>query len=272
VMAGENDIVVAVPPIQKALLDRSPKLQVYSNPSLYLHMIYLDFSKAPFSDLRVRKALNLAIDRTAFSKLTMAGLAEPATTLFPKTFWAHDASLANLLAYDPAKAKALLKDAGTPEVTFTGIAYSDQAAIQKQEVLLEMWRKVGFKPKFRTASVAEASSAFFFQRQVDMFVAAITPRPDPSMAPYTIFGKSSPYNGGRQEIPGMEAALAASRTGATPAERKLGLSRVQRIALEQAVFVPLMFDASVIAVAKKFTGFEPNLMARPRYERVAAAG
>ena len=173
---------------------------------------------------------------------------------------------------NPAKAKALLKDAGTPEVTFTGIAYSDQAAIQKQEVLLEMWRKVGFKPKFRTASVAEASSAFFFQRQVDMFVAAITPRPDPSMAPYTIFGKSSPYNGGRQEIPGMEAALAASRTGATPAERKLGLSRVQRIALEQAVFVPLMFDASVIAVAKKFTGFEPNLMARPRYERVAAAG
>jgi peptide/nickel transport system permease protein/peptide/nickel transport system substrate-binding protein len=64
----------------------------------------------------------------------------------------------------------------------------------------------------------------------------------------------------------------ASRTGATPEERKVGLSRVQRIALEQAVFVPLMFDANVSAVSKKFTGFEPNVMGRPRYERVVAVG
>lgn len=272
VMAGENDIVVQVPPIQKALLDRSTKVTVQTISTLYLHMIYLDFSKAPFNDIRVRRALNLAVDRVAFSKLTMAGLAEPATTIFPKSFWAHDASLGNILAYNPDKAKALLKEAGTPEISFTGIAYSDQAAIQKQEVLLDMWRKVGFRPKFRTASVAEASSAFFFKREVDMFVAAITPRPDPSMAPTTIFGKISPYNGGRQEIPGMEEALVASRTGATPEERKVGLSRVQRIALEQAVFVPLMFDANVSAVSKKFTGFEPNVMGRPRYERVVAVG
>ncbi|HWS75540.1 MAG TPA: ABC transporter substrate-binding protein [Quisquiliibacterium sp.] len=272
VMAGENDIVVSVPAPQKPLLDRSGKVQVHAKPTLYLHMIYIDFSKPPFNDIRVRRALNLAVDREAFVKGTLAGLAEPATVVYPKSFWAHDASLTGLLAYDPDRARALLKEAGTPEVNFTGISYSDQAAIQKQEVLTEMWSKVGFRPKFRSAAVADASNAFFFQRQIDMFIAAITPRPDPSMVVYTIFGKSSPYNGGRQEIPGMEEALAASRVGATQAERKVGLSRVQRIACEQAVFVPLAFDVSITAVGKKFTGFEPNLMGRPRYERVSEVG
>jgi len=272
VTAGENDIVVAVPPIQKPQLERAGKLQVFAGTTLYLHMIYIDFSKPPFNDVRVRRALNLAIDRDAFVKLTMGGLAEPATTVYPKAYWPHDPSLTGILAFDPDKARALLKEAGTPEVTFTGIGYSDQAAIQKKEVLMEMWTRVGFRPKMRAASVVEGSTSFFFQRQVDMFIAAITPRPDPSMVPYTIFGKASPYNGGRQEIPGMEEALQASRAGATPSHRKANLSRVQRIALEQAVFVPLAFDMNVTAMSRKFTGFEPNMMGRPRYERVRQAG
>lgn len=130
---------------------------------------------------------------------------------------------------------------------------------------------MGFRPRFRSATVADAANAYFFQRQTDVFLAAITPRPDPSMVAYTIFGKSSPYNGGRQEIPEMEEALSASRVGASQDERKLGLSRVQRIACEQAVFVPLAFDVNIAAMNKSLTGFQPNLMGRPRYERVGPA-
>ena len=271
VIAGESDLVVAVPPLQKTVLERQSRLKVFATPTLYLHMIYLDFSRPPFNDLRVRRALNHAIDRAALSKATMAGLAETATTLYPKDFWPHDASLTGLLEYDPDKARALLKEAGTPQVTFTGVAYADQTAIKRQEVLMEMWSKVGITAKMRGATVAEASGLFFQQRQVDMFIAAITPRPDPVMAPAILFGKGSFYNGGKQEIPGMEAALAAARSGTTLAQRKEALSQVQRIAIEQAVFVPLMFDVSVIAVSRRFDGFEPNLMARPKYERVTLA-
>ena len=68
----------------------------------------------------------------------------------------------------------------------------------------------------------------------------------------------------------MEAALAESRAGTTQEMRKEALSKVQRIACEQAVFIPLLFEVSVIGVSKKFTGFQPNLFGRPRYETVAA--
>lgn len=271
VVAGENDLVVNVPPVQKVQLDRANKLQVLSMPSLYLFMVYLDFSKPPFDDVRVRQAMNLAIDRDVFNKVTLAGLGEPATTCYPKSYWPFDPAVQKLLAYDPDKARALLKEAGLSNVSFTSVGYSDQAAVQRQEVLIDMWRKVGFDPQLRTASVAEGSAMFFFQRKVDTFIAAITSRPDPSMVPYTIFGKSSPYNGGRKEIPGMEEALAESRNGSSNEVRKTGLSKVQRIACEQAVYVPLVFDANVTAMSKKLTGFEPNMLGRPRYESVSMA-
>lgn len=267
-LAGQNDVVVDVPAIQKTLLERSGKANVHVTPSMYLLMIYVDFAKPPFDDIRVRQALNLAIDRVALNKLTMAGLGEPATTLFPKAYWAHDPALDKILAYDPDKAKALLKAAGVTELNFSAVAYADQAAVQRQEAVLEMWRKVGIKPTLRSASVAEASNGFFFQRQFQSYMGAITARPDPSMLCFTLFGKDSPYNGGRQEIPGMEAALQGSRTGATQAERKERLSRVQRIVVEGAYFVPLLFDANIVAVSNAYSGFQSNLMGRPRFERV----
>ncbi|MGV2981494.1 ABC transporter substrate-binding protein [Camelimonas sp. ID_303_24] len=269
VIAGENDMVLNVPPMQRAVLQKSGKLEVSSEPSLYLHMVYLDFSKPPFNELRVRQAMNLAVDRELFNKATLAGLGEPASTCYPQKYWPHDKAAAALLAYDPDKARFLLKEAGLPKVEFTAIGYADQAAVQRQEVLMEMWRKVGINAKLRAATVAEASTAFFFQRAVDSFIAAITSRPDPSMVPYTIFGKTSPYNGGRQEIPGMEEALAASRVGATQEARQAALAKVQRIAAEHAVYVPLAFDPNVVAMNKRVQGFIPNLLGRPRFENVS---
>ncbi|MFO1080030.1 MAG: ABC transporter substrate-binding protein [Reyranellaceae bacterium] len=269
-MAGEADMVVAVPPVQRTVLERSGKATVYVNPSLYLHMVYLDYSRPPLNDVRVRRALNLAVDRNAFNAAAMAGLGEPATAVFPKDYWPYDPALAGLLAYDPDKARALIKEVGA-EVTVTGFTYSDQAAVQRGELLVEMWSKVGIKAKMRGAAVAEASASFFGQRTTDMFLAALTSRPDPSMGCYILFNKDSFYNGGHQEIPGMEAALAESRAGATQELRKAALSKVQRIACEQAVFLPLVFDASVIGVSKKFTGFQPNIFGRPRYETLAPA-
>ena len=271
VIAGQNDVVVTVPAVQKVLLDRSPNVTVHAEPSLYLHMIYMDFSKPPFDDVRVRRAMNLAIDREAFVKAAMGGLGEPATTLYPQAYWAHDAGLEDILAYDPDRARALIRETGVDQVEFTAVAYQDQAAIQRREVLMSMWDKVGIKANVTTTTVAEGSQKFFFDKSVNSFFAAITARPDPSMVPNIIFGKDSSYNGGRQAIPGMDEAIAASRTGTTQEERKAALSRVQRIALEQAVFVPLLFEVYIVGVSDRFTGYRPNLLGRPRYEHVEPA-
>src|SRR5260370_31880730 len=65
---------------------------------------------SPFRDQRVRQAANYAIDRDGLVKL-LNGTAEAATGLYPETHPGFGKP-ANHYAFDPAKSKALLKDAG----------------------------------------------------------------------------------------------------------------------------------------------------------------
>ena len=65
-----------------------------------------------FKDVRVRQALNYAIDAKAMLTAVGEGLGTPTTQIFPTSSAAYDESLDSRYAFDPAKAKALLADAG----------------------------------------------------------------------------------------------------------------------------------------------------------------
>mgnify|MGYP001055936511 FL=1 len=64
-----------------------------------------------FEDARVRRALTMLIDREGIAASLYGGLARPANGPLPPGLWAHDATLAPL-PHDPAKAAALLDEAG----------------------------------------------------------------------------------------------------------------------------------------------------------------
>ena len=105
VTAGQNDLIYQLPPRQKAVVERSNNLKLVNGPTLYVFQVFLNWAKPPFDDIRVRKAFNFAIDREAFVKASLAGLAEPAYMNLPKSHWAYDKSVAGLYPYDPDKAR-----------------------------------------------------------------------------------------------------------------------------------------------------------------------
>ena len=77
--------------------------------------------RKPFDDPRVRLALNYAVDKQAFIKVVYSGHADPMDLPMPPLlgFYQKQGSY----PYDPAKAKALLAEAGYPngfETTLTG--------------------------------------------------------------------------------------------------------------------------------------------------------
>src|SRR5699024_11980790 len=76
----------------------------------------LNWAKPPFDNVKVRQALNFAIDREAFAKAALAGLAEPAYMNLPKSHWAYDAEVAKLYPYDPDKARKLRSEEHTSEL------------------------------------------------------------------------------------------------------------------------------------------------------------
>jgi len=74
----------------------------------------LDTQKEPFNDVRVRQALNYAIDRESLSENLLQGTAEPVAQFVPKANFAYDAAN-DVYNYDPEKAVELLTEAGYPD-------------------------------------------------------------------------------------------------------------------------------------------------------------
>ncbi|MFO1081479.1 MAG: ABC transporter substrate-binding protein [Reyranellaceae bacterium] len=270
VTAGQNDFVYFLSPQQKPLVERARNLTAVSGPTLYCVIVFLNFSRPPLNDLRVRQALNYAIDRESFAKATMAGLSEVATTVLPKAHWAYDPTLANYYPYDPDKAKALLAEAGFKDgLDLHLIGYTDQRQQQRQEVLQEQLRKIGIRLRFSTFNIPEGSAAFFAKAEGNGLLSQWTGRPDPSLTFTLLYGKGSYFNSGREEAtPDITAALAATRASADIAERKKAFSVLQRLVLEQALSVPLLFQFELDAHANKVKGFRPNLLGKPRFDGV----
>ncbi len=270
VVANQNDFVYFLSPQQKQLVDRAKNLTAVSGPTLYCVILFLNFARAPLNDLRVRQALNYAIDRDLFAKATMGGLSEVATTVLPKAHWAYDPALENFYKYDPDKAKALLAEAGHKDgLELHLIGYTDQRQQQRQEVLQEQLRKVGIKLRFSTFNIPEGSAAFFSKAEGNGLLSQWTGRPDPSLTFTLLYGKGSYFNSGREEAtPEITASLAASRASADLEDRKKAFSVLQRQVLEQALSVPLLFQFELDAHNTKVKGFTPNLLGKPRFDGV----
>jgi peptide/nickel transport system substrate-binding protein len=88
-------------------LDMRDKLQNASNKD------GSPLAKNPFLDLRVRQAIDLAIDRKGLAEVAMEGLGKPANEMVTPSIFGYNKSLPER-KYDPAAAKKLLADAGYP--------------------------------------------------------------------------------------------------------------------------------------------------------------
>lgn len=124
---GDVDIIDYVPVADIASLKKNPKTAVHmdsSNRSIYIVMdsnrdvspfVTTKDGKPmfpnPLRDQRVRKAISMAIDRTALVERIMEGVAVPAEQFLPLGFFGTSPNLA-VQQYDLEGAKALLKDAG----------------------------------------------------------------------------------------------------------------------------------------------------------------
>jgi peptide/nickel transport system permease protein/peptide/nickel transport system substrate-binding protein len=269
VVAGQNDMTLELSSQQKLLLDRSPNLVSSVGPSFRLNLIYLNYSRAPLDDVRVRQALNHAVDRNGINKALDFGLGEPTTTLLPRAHWACDASTADAYAYDPKKARELLAAAGhSGTIDVKWIGWTGQRWGQMQQILIEQFQEAGFHSSVQRASPADSAAIFFGQKTGDGRIAVWSGRPDPSLIFQTLFGKGAYFNAGRGETPGLPGLLDATEASTDLAARKQAFAPLQKLVLDQALALPIMFDPDIVAFSKKVKGFVPNLLGKARFDDV----
>ncbi len=110
-LAGEIDICQTVPSELLDTLAKTPGLQVKTAPSTQPKWMEMNVTKAPFDDVRVRQAMNYAVDKDLLIEaiyggraVALPGALSPYNNFVNKSLKPY--------AYDTAKALALLKDAG----------------------------------------------------------------------------------------------------------------------------------------------------------------
>jgi ABC-type transport system substrate-binding protein len=92
-------------------LSKNPKIKLVKEEGLNVGYLAMNTEKKPFDDLRVRKAINYAINKKAIVKAIYAGLGKVAKNPIPPTMWSYNNNIKDY-EYNPKKAKELLKEAG----------------------------------------------------------------------------------------------------------------------------------------------------------------
>jgi peptide/nickel transport system substrate-binding protein len=129
-----------------------PTIRIVSEPVGWTGLILSDRNgegPQPYlKDVRVRQAINHALDRKLMSQALFGKFAEPTAQLQARGFVGYDARLDERYPYDPAKAKELLAAAGYPNGFELTVAYVNNSMSQfLQQAVGAQLRKVGITVK-----------------------------------------------------------------------------------------------------------------------------
>jgi ABC-type transport system substrate-binding protein len=105
---GQTDVALRVPPNDVARLKANPSIKIDQVLGRNIYFA-LNQTKPPFNDIRVRKAVNYAVDKQAICDRVLFGAAKPSHSFVEAVQGTIDAGF---YAYDPEKAKSLIKEAG----------------------------------------------------------------------------------------------------------------------------------------------------------------
>ncbi|MGO9360896.1 MAG: ABC transporter substrate-binding protein [Xanthobacteraceae bacterium] len=271
VIAGEKEMAYSLPARLKPIIDRSKQLQTVAAPTLYCVQLYFNYARAPLDNVKIRQAINFALDRDAFVKATMGGLGEAATMTLPSSHWAYDKSVATLYPHDPARARAMLAEAGFKDgVELTVGSYNDQDSVQRSEVLQAQLGQAGIRLKFTRGTIPEISAQFFAtEKKFDVLLSAWTGRPDPSMTYALGFDKGAYYNAGREADPELSKLIQQSRESEDLTERAAVFAKIQRFVMENALSAPIAFQYELDALTQTARGYKADLLGKPKFEHMS---
>src|SRR5712692_7631836 len=158
---GEVDVAYMLDAPAALELKKDPAIRLGFSGAIGVH--YLDFfdqwdPKSPWHDRRVRLAANHAVDRRGLSEAETLGASRPTGSMAPRTF--EFTLPLEPYAYDPAKAKKLLADAGYPNGFDGGDFYPYPPYFSAGETIVGYFGLVGIRMKLRTMERAAFQAAW----------------------------------------------------------------------------------------------------------------
>jgi peptide/nickel transport system substrate-binding protein len=224
--------------------------------------LMLNNTKPPFDNAKVRQAVAHAIDRQAIVDAVFYGLATPIEGgVVPSWNWGHAPDLKIFSAHaDPAKAKALLAEAGHSDgfdaLFRVGSDWPNLMSIAP--IVQENLKAVGINLKIETMGSTEYMDKVWGGGQYDISdMYWLSPLADPDDFTTLNYKCGSPMNPQKSCSKEMDALLDEARTDVTQADRRDAYIRMQRLSLEEMPLVPLVSALILTAYTSKLKNFHP---------------
>ncbi|RAX46292.1 ABC transporter substrate-binding protein [Arthrobacter sp. AQ5-06] len=194
-----------------------------------------DGTKNPaLKDVRVRQAINYAFDRKTILDQVMLGQGTPTSQPFGKESGAWDEKLENKYPYDPAKAKALLKEAGYASGLTIEVPaipnFETQISVVKQQLA-----DIGITMNIGAALTNTFTSDVAAQKFNTMYFSLF--QGEPWVAINQMISTKALYNPFKNTTPELQAKIDAVQNGGTDANKLA--QEVNKYVVEQAWFAPL---------------------------------
>jgi peptide/nickel transport system substrate-binding protein len=157
-MAGEFDVITNLLPEFTGQVPQAIHILGLEHP-----IIILNADAGPTKDVRVRRALNYAVDKAALAEGLFEGFAQVAQgQLLSPSFFGYNKNV-QAYPYDPEKAKALLSEAGATGATVELIGTAGRWLKDRElvEAVAAFWEAVGIKAKVRIFEFNEYLNRLF---------------------------------------------------------------------------------------------------------------
>jgi len=248
--------------------------QKFHFPSFGYTYLGYNLKDPRFRDLKVRQAINCAVDKEEIIRGVLLGLGRVATGPFIPESWAFNKDV-KAVRYDPQKARGLLKEAGWEDENGDGILEKDGArfsftVITNQgneqrrmtlEIIQRRLKEVGIEVKIKIIEWSAFVSEFIDKRRFDAVLLGWGLGQDPDM--YDIWHSSKTREGefnfvgySNQEV---DRLLLEGRRTFDQNRRQEAYHRVHEILYEEQPYLFLYVPDALPIVHSRFKGIEPGV-------------
>ncbi len=275
--AGDVQLIEIVPPRDVAQLERDSNVAIWRAPGTRLIYLALDLTRDvapgvtdlegrpldrnPLKDQRVRRALSIAIDREAIARNIMEGQAAPAGQMQAIGLGVADPEL-RPDSYDPARARALLAEAGWSGGFRISLAGPNDRYVNDERVLqaiAQFWERIGVRVRVD----AIPSNVFFPRSAQRSYGVSMTGWQSSSYEPSNIFapllltpnrdrgwGTVNRHLYSNPRVDALYERAVASMDG----EERVGLWREgMRVAMADAAYLPIHHQMNIWATRRGLT-------------------
>ena len=277
-LAGDVDVIDQVPSSDVERLRREARVALHQIQGLRMIYIQADFSRDgnlpmvadnagqpiaanPFKDVRVRRALSVAINRQALTERVMEGTAAPSGQWLPPGVYSYNPAVP-VPAFDPDGARRLLAEAGYPQgFRLTLVTPNDRYPndARTAQAVAQMWTRIGIRTEVQSLPWSAFSARAARQEFPIRLAGWGSSTGEASYAAINIMGtynreqRRGASNAGRYSNPQLDALTDRATTILDDREREQVLREVVQLAMDDQALIPLFHLVNTWATRRGLT-------------------